>query len=119
MKRIARIITLVGIGAALYGCAPRVQEVPMETFVDIWIQAQSDSIFKTKYAKPFEEATAADLEVFAKPFGYTGADMKFTSTEIISKNKNKENEFLERMNEATLRTLNEKPDTAAVIESKK
>ncbi|MCK6543411.1 hypothetical protein L6Q79_12100 [bacterium] len=119
MKRIARIITLICIGAALYGCAPKAQEVPMETFVDIWIQAQSDSAFKVKYAKPFEEVTAADLEAFAKPYGYTGADMKFTTSEIISKNKNKENEFLERMNEATLRTLNEKPDTSAVIESKK
>ncbi len=110
-----RLMLVILIVAALgfSSCAPKEKEIPMETFVKMWFKAQSDDAFRKKYEKPIDQANAAELDVYAKPFGFSGNDLKYTYR-IISKDSLKNSRFEDLRMDETLRPLNDKPDTSNI-----
>jgi hypothetical protein len=103
------ILFLIMIAFALTGCGSKDKEIPMDTFVSIWFKIQDDQSFRQQYPDPVK-APDKSLSVFTEPYGFTGADFKYTKN-LIDRDDQRKKEFqdmtLTYIDKLALETLNE------------
>lgn len=89
------------------GCASQPREIPMDTLVHIYL--------KIAEAKALD-APAQELDVYTKPFGFSGEDFRHTM-KLINSNDEKKNRFNDAHTQAimdeAMKTLQEAPDTVS------
>ncbi len=113
MQRVLRIGAAGFMVAMLLGhggCASKPKEIPMDTFVKIFLKMAADENFIKKYQRP-EEAPDNELEQFTVPFGFSGPDFKHTMG-LINKDEQKKKQFndvsTQAIMEEAMKSLDEK-----------
>jgi len=109
LKRHAGLILLaVMFTQGWMGCAPKVKEIPLDTFVKIFMSMAADEQFRQAYQRP-EDAPVDELSKFTKAHGFTGEDFKLTMTQINqdeAKKKEFNDLFTKAIMEEAMKSLN-------------
>lgn len=100
-------ILIVAALVAGAGCAQKPREIPMATLVQMYL--------KVADAKALD-APAAELDVYAKPYGFTGADFRHTMA-LVNNDDTKKKQFndlsVQAISDEVNRILSESADTTS------
>jgi hypothetical protein len=108
-KRIATAVLLAVMTlSGGTGCSSKAKEIPMDTFVKIFMSMAADEDFRRAYQRP-EDAPAGELQKFTEPHGFSGEDFKLTMTQINQdeeKKKQFNDVFTKAIMEEAMKSLN-------------
>ncbi len=117
MKKITWLVGgLLALHALLWvGCEPKPKEIPMESFVKIFLKMAGDENFIKKYQKP-EDAPNEELRKFTDAFGFGGADFKFTMAQV-NKDEQKKKQFNDLSTQAMLEEAMKSLDDKSLVDT--